>query len=219
MPDFDQRRPPITPQLAVRVAMLGGIALALFALIFFRLWFLQVLSGEDYVSQASNNRVRKVRIEAPRGDIVDRNGDKLVETRQAPVVGLEPDSLPQIARDIADVYRIQLASAEGDRLAAGERLRAIERNRKVEKRSYTTEERVLRKTLARAARRARPVAIPSLPRDEAETLALYRDLAATLKLRPDQVAERAREGALDAARSRSLYRRLGKVLDLSLIHI
>jgi penicillin-binding protein 2 len=36
----------ITPQLALRVAILGGIALVLFAVIFFRLWYLQVLSGD-----------------------------------------------------------------------------------------------------------------------------------------------------------------------------
>jgi cell division protein FtsI/penicillin-binding protein 2 len=40
----NERRPTLTPQLAVRVAILGGIALAAFAVIFFRLWFLQVLS-------------------------------------------------------------------------------------------------------------------------------------------------------------------------------
>ena len=70
----EERRPPITPQLAVRVAVLGGFAFVLFAIVFFRLWFLQVLSGEDYVAKARENRVRKVRIEAPRGDIVDRDG-------------------------------------------------------------------------------------------------------------------------------------------------
>ena len=62
---LDDRRPAITPQLALRVAVLGGIAFALFAIVFFRLWFLQVLSGEEYVSQARENRVRKVKIEAP----------------------------------------------------------------------------------------------------------------------------------------------------------
>jgi len=46
---IDDRRPPITPQLAVRVAVLGGFAFVLFAVIFFRLWFLQVLTGDDYV--------------------------------------------------------------------------------------------------------------------------------------------------------------------------
>ena len=41
---IEDRRPPITPQLAVRVAVLGGVAFVLFAIIFFRLWFLQVLT-------------------------------------------------------------------------------------------------------------------------------------------------------------------------------
>ena len=84
-PSLEERRPAITPQLALRVALLGGFAFVLFAIVFFRLWFLQVLTGEDYVSQARENRVRKVRIEAPRGDIVDRNNRKLVRTRVAPV--------------------------------------------------------------------------------------------------------------------------------------
>ena len=70
-PALDERRPAITPQLAVRVAVLGGVAFVLFAIVFFRPWFLQVLTGQEYVSQARENRVRKVAIEAPRGDIVE----------------------------------------------------------------------------------------------------------------------------------------------------
>ena len=42
----EDRRPPTTPQLALRVAVLGFFALALFAIIFFRLWYLQVLAGD-----------------------------------------------------------------------------------------------------------------------------------------------------------------------------
>ena len=93
-PSLEERRPAITPQLAVRVAVLGGFAFVLFAIIFFRLWFLQVLSGDDYVTQARENRVRKIKIEAPRGDIVDRNGKTLVKTRQAAVVQVLPNDLP-----------------------------------------------------------------------------------------------------------------------------
>ena len=77
----DERRPPISPQLALRVAILGGFAIAMFAIIFFRLWFLQVLSGEQYVAQANDNRVRDVPIPAPRGDILDRDGQLLVDSR------------------------------------------------------------------------------------------------------------------------------------------
>ncbi|HEV3000392.1 MAG TPA: penicillin-binding transpeptidase domain-containing protein [Solirubrobacteraceae bacterium] len=91
---MDDRRPPITPQLAVRVAILGGVALTLFAVVFFRLWFLQVLSGEQYLVEARENRTRAVRIQAPRGEIVDRNGTLLVSNRQAVVVQLEPQALP-----------------------------------------------------------------------------------------------------------------------------
>ena len=47
----------------------------MFAIIFFRLWFLQVLSGDKYLAEANNNQVRDVVVPAPRGDIVDRNGE------------------------------------------------------------------------------------------------------------------------------------------------
>ena len=57
----------VTPQLALRVAILGGIALVLFAVVFFRLWYLQVLSGDKYLAEANDNRVREVKVEAPRG--------------------------------------------------------------------------------------------------------------------------------------------------------
>ena len=39
----------------------------MFGVIFFRLWYLQVLSGEQYVQQANANRVRDLPIPAPRG--------------------------------------------------------------------------------------------------------------------------------------------------------
>jgi len=97
----DDRRPPITPQLAVRVAVLGVLALTLFAIVFFRLWFLQVLSGDEYLVQARENRTRDLRIAAPRGEIVDRNGRVLVDSRTATVVQLEPDELPEAERDAA----------------------------------------------------------------------------------------------------------------------
>ncbi|HEY5316517.1 MAG TPA: penicillin-binding protein 2 [Solirubrobacteraceae bacterium] len=90
----DDRRPPLTPQLAVRITVIGGCALAMFAIIFFRLWFLQVLSGDQYVAQARNNRTRQVSVAAPRGEIVDRNGAVLVSSRQTVAVQIVPTDLP-----------------------------------------------------------------------------------------------------------------------------
>ncbi|HEX7297367.1 MAG TPA: penicillin-binding transpeptidase domain-containing protein [Solirubrobacteraceae bacterium] len=100
----EDRRPPITPQLALRIALLGGFAFVLFAIIFFRLWYLQVLSGDQYLQQARDNRVREVRVQAPRGNVLDRNGDVLVENRAATVVQLDPEALPVAERDAAATW-------------------------------------------------------------------------------------------------------------------
>jgi penicillin-binding protein 2 len=91
----NDRRPTLTPQLAVRVALIGGIALVAFAVIFFRLWYLQVLSGDHYLAEARDNRVREIKVQAPRGEIVDRDGRKLVDNRPAMAVVLTPDRLPK----------------------------------------------------------------------------------------------------------------------------
>ncbi len=84
----------VTPQLALRVAILGGVALALFAIVFFRLWYLQILSGDHYLAQANDNRVREIKVEAPRGRIVDRNGTVLVDNRTALSVQVAPERIP-----------------------------------------------------------------------------------------------------------------------------
>ena len=68
----------LTPGLAVRVGVLGIVAIAVFALLFFRLWSLQVLSGARYLDAAQNNQLRTIRVEAPRGPILDREGKVIV---------------------------------------------------------------------------------------------------------------------------------------------
>jgi penicillin-binding protein 2 len=90
----EDRRPPLTPQLALRVAIVGSVALALFAIIFFRLWFLQVLSGDQYLAQASTNRIRDIAIAAPRGEILASNGAVMVDNVKALAVQLSPPDLP-----------------------------------------------------------------------------------------------------------------------------
>ena len=82
-PPPEDRRPPLTPKLALRVAVLGTFALAMFAIIFFRLWFIQVLSGQKYLAEAKVNRVREIAIPAPRGEILDRSGNTLVDSKRA----------------------------------------------------------------------------------------------------------------------------------------
>jgi penicillin-binding protein 2 len=79
----DRLGDPLGARTSLRIAMLGIFALCLFAVVFFRLWFLQVLSGDQYLAEANQNRVRDVRVDAPRGDIVDRNGNTLVANKSS----------------------------------------------------------------------------------------------------------------------------------------
>jgi len=83
------------PSVALRVAMLVGLAVALIAVILFRLWFLQVLSGKQFEARANDNRLRSVKIVAPRGPIVDRDGRLIVENRPGLAVGIRPMDVPQ----------------------------------------------------------------------------------------------------------------------------
>ena len=98
MMDPLDRPTPLSPQLAIRVASIGGVALILFAIILFRLWYLQVLSGPQYVQLANVNRVRDIPIQAPRGDIVDRAGKPIVSSRQAVAVQITQSLLPEDER-------------------------------------------------------------------------------------------------------------------------
>jgi penicillin-binding protein 2 len=81
-------------RLALRVAVFGGVALALFAVLFFRLWFLQVLNGEEHLAEARNNRTREFRVPAPRGEILDRHGKVLVSNRTSLALQVNPRKLP-----------------------------------------------------------------------------------------------------------------------------
>jgi penicillin-binding protein 2 len=79
----------------VRIGILGMLALAVFAVLFLRLWALQVLSGEQYLQAARNNQLRSIRLSAPRGPILDRNGSVLVTNRPGIAIQLWPADLPK----------------------------------------------------------------------------------------------------------------------------
>jgi penicillin-binding protein 2 len=85
----------LTPQLALRVGILGAVALLAFAVLFFRLWSLQVLSGDEYLNAAQNNQLRLVRIEAPRGPILDRRGRVVVSNVAGTAVQLWVSDMPK----------------------------------------------------------------------------------------------------------------------------
>ena len=98
-------RIPVSPQLAWRVALIGGLAMLMFGVIFFRLWYLQILSGPQYVQQANANRIRELPIQAPRGEILDREGQPIVGSRITNAVQIVPSALPPAGAPRLRLYR------------------------------------------------------------------------------------------------------------------
>jgi penicillin-binding protein 2 len=60
-----------------------------------RLWYLQMVRGEDYRVLADRNRFRDVDVAAPRGVIYDRNGEILARNRPSFSVEIVPADLPE----------------------------------------------------------------------------------------------------------------------------
>jgi penicillin-binding protein 2 len=89
----------------VRLSVIGIVVLSLFAAMFSRLWYLQVMDTAKFQSIATRNRVRIVHEEAPRGLILDRKGRPLVTNRsslaitvsRAELKGKEDDVTPRLA--------------------------------------------------------------------------------------------------------------------------
>ena len=84
-----------------RLAVLAIVVIALFAALFARLWYLQVLSSETFEVAAEANRVRVVQVEAPRGRILDRDGTVLVDNRVSTVVTVDRVQFAELDDDEA----------------------------------------------------------------------------------------------------------------------
>jgi penicillin-binding protein 2 len=113
--------------MALRLGILGVLAVVVFCALFFRLWALQVISGERYLENANNNQIRSFGVIAPRGSIVDRDGDILVSNKAGTLVQIWPAALENVPTGERDRMLRRLArllglKVEMVRTRVGERL-------------------------------------------------------------------------------------------------
>lgn len=80
----------------LRLGIVGIVVLSLFAALFARLWYLQVMDSERYEEVSQANRVRVVAEEAPRGRILDSQGRIIVDNRTSLVVTVDPNELGEL---------------------------------------------------------------------------------------------------------------------------
>lgn len=119
-----ETRIPVSPQLALRVAVLGTFALVMFGIIFFRLWYLQILTGDSAVRQISQQETRALPVQAPRGEILAADNQPLVGSRPTSAVQVVPSELPPGIEEQVRIYEgrakatAEKVSEEEERLKA-----------------------------------------------------------------------------------------------------
>lgn len=85
--------------LKIRFALLKTLVLALFLLLVFQLWQLQVVKGDYYRERAEHNRLRVLDIPAPRGVMYDREMRLLVRNLPSFTISILPADLPVKVQD------------------------------------------------------------------------------------------------------------------------
>lgn len=83
--------------LSFRLNILFLITFILFSSLIFRLGFIQIVRGDELRTQTERNSVRKVSVEAPRGWILDRNGEILVHNEVGYTVTFTKN--PELSKD------------------------------------------------------------------------------------------------------------------------
>lgn len=73
-----------------RFRYLYAILVVVASILFLRLWFLQILKGEEFKQFAEENRLKRIKIEAPRGMVFDRNRSILLDNHPTFNVTITP---------------------------------------------------------------------------------------------------------------------------------
>src|SRR5262245_49046311 len=94
-------------QAGMRLQIIYYLAIAIFAALIARLWYLQVMNSQDFKERAEANRIRVIPIPAERGTIRDRNGNVLVTSKSSYNIVLsrkdvKDSELPQIGDILAE---------------------------------------------------------------------------------------------------------------------
>lgn len=85
---------PIQDHSGSRLAKLRLLILVLALVLVGRLWYLQILNGDNWRGYADGNRLRSTRVEAVRGVIYDRNGTLVARNSASYAAAITPADLP-----------------------------------------------------------------------------------------------------------------------------
>lgn len=87
----------------LRLVVIQALVFALFATLFARLYYLQVVGGDEYHAKAASQSVREIVVQPQRGLIVDAQGRPLVANRTSWVVSIDRTMLGKMTEHQQDV--------------------------------------------------------------------------------------------------------------------
>src|SRR3982751_6437530 len=93
----------------LRLVVIQALVFSLFATLFARLYYLQVVDGEEYHAQAASQSVREIVVQPQRGLIVDDQGRPLVANRMSWVVSVDRNLLGKLSASDRTVVLARLA--------------------------------------------------------------------------------------------------------------
>ena len=104
-----------------RIAVVQAVVVGLIALLLLQFWNLQVVRARHFQDLAENNRSRVMRVAAPRGILVDREGQLLVGNRPSFNLVLTPEHAEDLDRVVTRLARTLDTGEAGirERLAHG----------------------------------------------------------------------------------------------------
>jgi penicillin-binding protein 2 len=97
----------------LRLIVVQALVFSLFATLFGRLWYLQVLGGEGYQAKAASQSVREIVVQPNRGLIVDAEGRPLVANRTSWVISVDRTLLGRLGPEQRDDVIRRVAKAVG----------------------------------------------------------------------------------------------------------
>lgn len=93
-------------ELSARIEVARIAVGAVFAVLAIAYWYVQIVQGDHYFGLSENNRIRSVKLTAPRGYVLDRDGSVLVENEPAYSLLLYRREAKDLARSTDFVVRL-----------------------------------------------------------------------------------------------------------------
>ncbi|HHU52358.1 MAG TPA: penicillin-binding protein 2 [Firmicutes bacterium] len=95
-----------------RAKILSTLIILIFLVLLSRLWYLQIIRGEESYALSRQNQTRQIRISAPRGNFYDRSGRTIVTSRMSHVVSVMPEDIKKDPQAMALLGRLLDLSVE-----------------------------------------------------------------------------------------------------------